>query len=153
MYTNPNPSLDSKIARFVAPCPTCAHLLIERLFALRQLSGTAVNDYMDTNGCWCPNPMSETLEARIETIAATCDIARLYRAVNRDSGWPHFGEGHNTWREPAVDPQEFCSVYLPGPLDTPLTIPERDRANVIRAMCHASRVRHFLNGLGVTYAA
>jgi hypothetical protein len=24
---------------------------------------------------------------------------------------------------------------------------------VTRAMCHASRVRHFLNGLGVTYAA
>jgi hypothetical protein len=136
----------------VAPCPTCAQLLIDRLYALRRLAGAAAEAYMKANGCRYPDPKLEALEARIETIAGAVSTARLYQACNRASGWPRFGAGHQTRVDPSLNPHEFCPVVLPGPLDTPLTVPERDRANVPLAMCHAARVRTFLNSLGVTYA-
>jgi hypothetical protein len=147
-----NPATDRKFAHFVAPCPTCAQLLIDRLHALRHLAGGAAEAYMDANGCRYPDPKLEALEARIETIAGAVSTARLYQACNRASGWPRFGAEHQTRVDPPLNPHEFCSVFLPGALDTPLTISEHDRANVTLAMCHATRVRRFLNSRGVTYA-
>jgi hypothetical protein len=147
-----NPATDRKFAHFAAPCPTCAQLLIDRLHALRHLAGGAAEAYMDANGCRYPDPKLEALEARIETIAGAVSTARLYQACNRASGWPRFGAGDQTRVDPPLTPHEFCPVFLPGPLDAPLTIRERDSANVTIAMCHAAPVRTFLNSLGVTYA-
>jgi hypothetical protein len=118
-----HPTTDRAIAHFVAPCPTCAHLLIERFYALKQSALDALRTHYDAHGDRASDPAMQAHEARRAT------------------------------PETAIDPQEFCPVYPTGPLDTPLPIPERARAVITHAMCHAARVRGFLNSLGVTYAS
>jgi hypothetical protein len=134
--------------RFIALCPTCAHLLVNALAAKATAAAAADWAWVE-KGADCASPEYRALERRAATAAELHDMARLYRAMNRESGWPKFGAGHVTRTEPTVDPEEFCPTFLPGPLDTPLTFQERERAAVTRACCHESRVRHMLNKFGV----